>query len=107
MNQHQLEVLNKISKLIDENEIIIPEVLSLCSIKMEAYRTKCKKQNDVLAYEALGDAVHILGMKRKPKEEVLRKHFIRIKKSHFPNGIEHHHHTGERNFYKRYLEEKL
>jgi len=91
------EILNK-----ENNFKLLPHVLTLVSGRMSDFSFKCKQENNSLLREALGDAVHLLGMQRKPSiKEMASSYCIRIKKALFPNGISDHHHQGEKNFYNK------
>lgn len=95
--------LKKVLKVVKEKPEYYPYILTLISNDMEKYKTDCKKRNDWVLREALGDAVHLLGMKKKPPFEEMKKLCIRIKNAIFPNGITSYHHQGEKNFYEKYL----
>jgi len=91
----------KVKSIIEQDPSIIPFVLKTCADYMKAFEQKAKKQNDSLLREALGDACHLLGMKRRPND--MKKHCIRIEKAIFKKGLTDYHHQGEINFYNRYL----
>ncbi len=102
--QDRLAKIDKIKNMMETDPLLIPTILDLCGQYFDQYRDKCRKQNDFLMREALGDAVHLLGMKRRPKESFVRNMCSRIEEAIFPKGIVSHHHEGEKRFYKRYIE---
>jgi len=94
----------KIEEMIGQDPALIPEVLKLCADHMDAFKEQAKRQNDALLREALGDACHLLGMKRKPGGKQFARHCVRIIKAIFPKGITDYHHEGEKNFYRNKIE---
>ena len=98
--KEQEEVL----KSIKEHPEMLGDILSLLSSLLEGYKIHCERQNNWLLREALGDAVHLLALDRKPKDT--KRYMIRIEKAIFANGINEHHHEGEKMFYRKYLEKK-
>ena len=94
----------KIKALIEKRPDLIPYVLECVSNHLRDFEERAKKQNNALLREALGDAVHILGLKRKPKDMHLL--CTRIKRAIFPTGITMYHHQGEKNFYERYFKDE-
>ena len=97
--------LQKILNQIKEYPEFYPDILNFIASEMTKYKEKCKKENDWLLREALGDACCLLGSKRKPPASVITKFSIRIKKAIFKDGLNQYHHQGERNFFERYLKE--
>ena len=98
--------LKKIKSFILEYPEHIPEILDAVNQSLKDYKNFCERQNNWKLREALGDAVHLLGMKKKPSEKEMPKFLHRIKNAIFKNGIGSNHHQGEKNFYKRYFGEK-
>lgn len=101
MTENDLKIAEEINNKIKDNPNVIPLVLSYISQNLDLYMENCKKQNDGLLREALGDAVHVIGMKRKPAEKELPKYLERVKKAIFPDGITEYHHQGEKNFFNK------
>lgn len=102
----QEEQLKKFKNFISEYPEHIPEILNAVNQSLKDYKKHCERQNNWKLREALGDAVHLLGMKKKPSEKEMPKFLQRIKSAIFEHGIGSNHHDGEKNFYKRYLEKK-
>jgi len=102
-----MEQLNKeeFLKIISEHPQYLPDMLAHIHTILIEYKNICRKENDLLLREALGDAVHLLGMKKKPDHEFMKKMCKRIKEAIFKDGITLHHHQGEKNFYEKYLAE--
>jgi hypothetical protein len=99
------ERCQKIKKMIDEDPSVIPQVLRYCSDYMIAFEEQAKKKNDALLRESLGDACHLLGMKRKPSGKAFYDCCTRIVEAIFPNGIDtSYHHEGEKRFYRQKIE---
>lgn len=98
------EDLVKIFLLIDQHPDYLPQILAQVGKRLNNYYTHCKRQNDHDLREALGDACHILGMKKRPAD--MKNACMRIERTIFPYGIERYHHEGEKQFYRRYLEPK-
>jgi hypothetical protein len=92
-------------KIISEHPQYLPDILAHIHTLLKEYKNICRKENDLLLREALGDAVHLLGMKRKPDHEFMKKMCIRIKNAIFKDGVNSYHHEGERTFYNKYLKE--
>lgn len=107
MSEHDTQILKKLGSIIENNPHLIPKILQMCSDNLIAYKKDCEKRNNFLLREALGDAVHLLGMERKPARKDFVQYCIRIKKAIFSEGITSHHHQGERNFYNRFLKEDI
>jgi len=103
----QIGELKQINEMIRRDPSLIPSVLHLCSEYLEDFREQAKKQNDALLREALGDAVHIIGLKRKPSPKMLFRHCIRIVRAIFPKGTTKYHHEGEKDFYNRCIKPYL
>jgi len=94
------EQLNKTIKFIKNNPKCNKIFLQAIQDSLKEYFIQCEKYNNHELREALGDACHILGKKKKPNiKDMATFHCIRIKKAIFPNGITNYHHEGERNFY--------
>lgn len=93
-------------KVLSDHPEFLPETLLHLYGMLTRYKEYCEKQNNILLREALGDAVHLLGMKRKPDKDMVKKLSTRIKEAIYPNGIQPFHHQGEINFYEKYLKEK-
>ncbi|OPZ41332.1 MAG: hypothetical protein BWY95_02661 [Bacteroidetes bacterium ADurb.BinA104] len=75
---------------------------------MQAYQEACKRRQDWKLREALGDAVHLLGMNRKPPKETVTQLSVRIKDAVYPQGIDTPNlHEGERRFWRKYFEEGI
>jgi len=99
------EKLKEIKKFIEENPDYHAVLLGIIADKYNQYLEWCEKQNNTLLREALGDAVHLLGMKRRPNNRDMKEYCVRIEKAIFPQGINNNfHHEGEKRFYKRFLE---
>ena len=94
----------KVKDLIEQDPSIIPFVLKTCGDYMSAFEAKAKMKNDSLLREALGDACHLLGVKRKPKD--MKNCCIRIEKAIFKDGLTSYHHKGEQDFYNRYIKDE-
>jgi len=101
MEQHIEELLREIDKHPDS----YPHILIHISKRLEQYRVMCKRQQDHDLRESLGDAVHLLGMPKKPAKKEMKNLCTRIEKTIFPEGPQSHHHQGERQFYEKYLKE--
>lgn len=102
MNEELKRIINKIKQFPD----LYPQILTFIANDMKSFQEDAKRKNDWKLREALGDAVHLLGMKRKPPHEDFVNYCIRIKRAIFPKGITEYHHQGEVNFYNKYLKEK-
>ncbi len=103
----QEEQLKKIKNFISEYPEHIPEILGSVTQSLKDYKNFCERQNNWKLREALGDAVMLLGMKKKPSEKEMPRFLQRIKSAIFEHGIERsNHHDGEKNFYRRYFGEK-
>jgi len=95
----------EVKKVLDENIDLFPEVLNHISTNMNQYQSFCKKQNDSALREVAGDLMTIMSQKKLPPKDVITRLCIRVKRYIFPNGItkEGYFHTGEKNFYEKYL----
>lgn len=98
---------DQLIQIIDDNLEKSPEILGHISKRMNQYLKNCKKENDTKYINALGSACTILSMKRRPSDKDMRKYCILIEKAHFPNGLETWHHTGEIEFYNRFLKNDM
>jgi hypothetical protein len=103
MKTHSDDKIKKFKEFIIENPHLLPEFLTIIGQELELFKEKCRKENDHLMREALGDACHLLGMKRKLPLNEMKMYCIRIRKAIFPDGIKQFHHQGEENFYNKYL----
>jgi len=101
-----MKEIDKVLKFINENPKHHPILLKTISEQQSEYRAWCEKQNNTLLREAIGDAVHLLGMTKKPPVMEIKNYCTRIVKAIFPKGITDYHHEGERNFYNKYIETK-
>jgi len=96
--------LKEIKQFIIENPDYHATLLGIIADQYNQYLEWCVKQNNHLLREALGDALHLLGMKRKPSDKDMKQYCVRIERAVFPNGIiRNYHHEGERRFYERFL----
>ena len=94
--------LNNILNIIENNPEIYPYVMTGMTTILFEFKEKCKRRNDNLLREALGDACNILGQKKLPSlKELSSLYCTRIRKAIFSNGIETYHHEGEKNFFKK------
>jgi len=81
---------------------LLPYILTIASGAAIDFETKCKTENDNTLRNALGDAVHLLAMDKKPSLKYMSKNYCqRIKKALYPNGISNYHHQGEKMFFKK------
>jgi hypothetical protein len=90
-------------KLLDENIQYLPDILTHTSIMLSKYKEYCKGRNDTLLREALGDAVHLLGMDKKLPKLDMKRHCARIIEAIYPRGITKFHHQGEVEFWNKYI----
>lgn len=100
---------NKLKKLlseIDKNVMHFPDILQHVASKMRDYEKTCKKQNDHLLREALGDALTFLSLDEKPSTEIITKCSSRINKAIFSDGITNYHHNGEKDYFNKYINKK-
>lgn len=95
------ERLKLLLNTIDKNIDLLPDLLSHVSLKLNEFKNKVKKENDIQMVNALGSACHLLSMKRKPSD--MKRACILIEKAQFPNGLESWHHEGEKAFYNKFL----
>jgi len=105
IEQEIQQELKRIKEFIIGCPEYIPTILGIIGENLNEYRAFCENRNNHELREALGDAVHILGMKKKPSEKEMPRWLIRIKDAIFKNGINHGHHEGEKEFYKKYFKE--
>ena len=99
--------LKEILQFITDNPNYQIDIQQFILDNHKDYLNWCKRQNDSLLREALGDAIHLLGMKRRPSDKDMKQYCSRIEKAVFPNGIvKNYHHEGEQRFYARFLEDK-
>lgn len=101
------EDLRSILKYIEEHPEHSELFLTATSKSLANFRARCEKRNNHLFREALGDACHMLGMKRRPKAKEMRNFCVRIKDAIFKDGITQFHHEGEKNFFNRYLKGEI
>jgi hypothetical protein len=103
LTQEEKDELQQFNNMIEKYPKLLTYVLQITSINLDRYRENCKKQNNGLLREALGDAVHLLSMNRKPSmKEMANTYCQRIKKAIYPDGVNpNFHHQGERNFYEK------
>lgn len=106
-DEQTISALKEVEKLLDQNPLLLPHLLTLCSLRLSQFQKKAKQANDHLMREALGDAVHLLGMNKKPKASFITQMSARIKSAIFPNGITSHHHQGEKQFFEKYLKDDV
>ena len=99
------KALKEIKELITQNPKLLPDIFIFLGESLKNYKDVCKKENDHLLREALGDALCLLGTKRKPDLETIKRFSIRIKQAIYPDGIKSFHHQGEKNFFEKYLKE--
>jgi hypothetical protein len=88
-------------KVLSEHPQFLPDILQYLHTMITDYMKYCERQNNIMLREALGDAVHLLGMKKKPKD--MKRACTRIENAIFRDGLCTYHHEGERQFYNRYL----
>lgn len=101
------EITKKIVRLIRDNPGSHLNVLQTLLEEYYEYRDWCKRQNNHLLRQALGDALLLLGTDKKLSANDMKKFCIRIEKAVFPNGIDkNYYHEGEQRFYKKYLQIK-
>lgn len=91
--------LENIDQMITDDPDLIAPIMHMCGEHLDKFRKDAKKQNDALLREALGDACHLLGMKKRPPKKTFASLCTRIVRAIFPNGITSQHHQGEKKFY--------
>lgn len=95
--------LKKLLFKIDENPSYFPDILQHIAESMKSYERACKKQNDVLLRNALGDALTMLSQNRKPSADVITKCSSRINRAIFSKGINDYHNQGEADYFNKYI----
>lgn len=101
------ERAEKLVKEVMDFPLAWPDILIGIASGMKQYRDACRKQNDWRIREALGDAVHLLGMDKRPPKNVMKLHAGRIKNVVYPQGIDTPNlHEGERRFWRKYFGEE-
>ena len=105
MGYNKEKLIERMRADIEAHPEIMPDVLTLAVESLEAYRERVKKESDGLLTEALGDAVHLLAMKRRPNDVDMGPYVQRIVKARFSEGLPENYHEGEKMFYDRYVKE--
>lgn len=95
---------DEVLDIVGKHPEYLPDILSMLGTMLEEYREQCEVRNNTLLREAIGDAVHLLSMDRKPNN--MGQYCQRIKDAIYPKGLTDFHHSGEVRFYNRYLREE-
>jgi hypothetical protein len=98
--QHEIE---QIKEWITRHPDSLPDLLTHIGNTLSAYRESCEKRNNHLLREALGDAVLLLGLNRRPRKDIMTKLCTHIREAIFKDGLTDYHHAGEQRFYEKYL----